>query len=277
MLAVPELVLGSRRIWYRQGTDHLDPEQPTVVFLHGAGASSLSWIYQLRALRRALNCVALDLPGHGKSDDDPALDTVERLAEATLDTLQALVPGPLALVGHAMGGAIALECAVRSPERVAALALIATGAVMPVSPLIFEALRGSGEVYLRFLEDLAFSPTTPKRFVEKSSASGLPAPREVVARDFRAAAAWQRHGRLADLGLPPTLLVVGRDDAMTPVPLVEALAAELTPPPRLEIVEDAGHMVMIEQHKHLNELLVGFLDARLPSTTPTAPASERSD
>src|SRR5690606_33345481 len=68
--AMPEIQAGSRSIWIRRGADALQPDQPTVVFVHGAGGSSLTWIYQIRALRKRLNCVAIDLPGHGKSADD---------------------------------------------------------------------------------------------------------------------------------------------------------------------------------------------------------------
>lgn len=262
---MPELFLGQRRIWYRHGNDRHDPAQPTVVFVHGAGGSSLTWIYQLRALRRSLNCVAPDLPGHGKSDDDTALTTIADYAEALLGILDALALEHVALVGHSMGAAVALECVRRAPGRFGALAALGAGPLIPVSPLIIEALRGTGQVYVRFLEDLAFSPTTPRRFVEKTTAAGLPAPREVVTRDFRACEGWDRRGQLAQIDLP-SLLVVGRDDAMTPVPLVESLAAELRGARvRLEIVEDAGHMVMIEQHKHVNELLAAFIAAALPA------------
>lgn len=104
------------------------PDAPVVLCVHGWACSlySFNLLLPLLALEGA-RAIALDLPGHGLSDmpDDPAQYTIDALARAVLDTMDALGVPHAVVVGHSMGGPIAAHLAVRSPERVRALALLA--------------------------------------------------------------------------------------------------------------------------------------------------------
>src|SRR5690606_10650111 len=217
--AMPEIQAGSRSIWIRRGADALQPDQPTVVFVHGAGGSSLTWIYQIRALRKRLNCVAIDLPGHGKSADDTDCDTISAYAEVVRDVMETLPHGSRVLVGDSMGGGVVLDTLAHAVDA-SAVVLFGVGPTIPVSPLLIEALRQTTDVWSHLMEDLLFCPTTPRRFVDKSTSSGLQASRSVVLRDFEASAEWALGGARIEV---PALLIAGRDDAMVPLPLAEAL------------------------------------------------------
>ena len=222
----------------------------------------------MRALRRTANCIAIDLPGHGKSEDNEACESIEAHARWVVRFMDHLGIDTAILAGHSMGAAIALECTLGHPKRVSALGIVGVGAVIPVSTLVLEALRGTGDIWTTLMNDLLFSPRTPRRFADKSSASGLQAPRAVVRRDFVACSRWDRRGDLGGINVP-CLLICGADDALTPPPLMEALSTELSQS-RLEVVDDAGHMVMIEQHKRVNELLHTFVDKAHKTRPPIA-------
>ena len=122
-----------------------------LVFLHGAGSSSLSFYYQLRHFR---NSKAIDLPGHstGKACHD-----IDSYLEWVRGFITARRYKDVVLCGHAMGGAIALQYALRYPEELKGLILMGTGARRPaartsrlsraVPPTWPRQLQVAGQIY----------------------------------------------------------------------------------------------------------------------------------
>ena len=93
------------------------------------------WAREMEAFRKAYRCLALDLPGHGQSSNPPAtwhaLDNLVRVTRALAHALRAR---PACLVGHSLGGTIALEFALRYPDEVSGLVLVGpviTGRLRP--------------------------------------------------------------------------------------------------------------------------------------------------
>jgi pyruvate dehydrogenase E2 component (dihydrolipoamide acetyltransferase) len=119
----PEMIeAGGRRIRHmKAGPDTGTP----VVFIHGFGGDYLSWAFNQGAVAEDRPTYALDLPGHGGSTKEVGRGTLAELTQAFLDYLAAIGIGPAHLVGHSMGGAVAVFTALKAPERVAALTLIA--------------------------------------------------------------------------------------------------------------------------------------------------------
>jgi len=97
---------------------------PTVVLLHGFGESLLSWRATFDRLAADADVIALDLPGFGLSDKPATGYGNERMAAAVLGALDALGVQRAVVVGHSMGGAIAVTLALRAPQRVSALVLV---------------------------------------------------------------------------------------------------------------------------------------------------------
>ncbi|MEO8667839.1 MAG: acetoin dehydrogenase dihydrolipoyllysine-residue acetyltransferase subunit, partial [Bauldia sp.] len=120
---VPEIVeAGGRRIRYLKA----GPEGGTpVVFIHGFGGDYLSWSFNQGAVAENRQTYAIDLPGHGGSTKDVGGGTVGELADALNDYLDAIGAAPAHLVGHSLGAAVAIELALKAPQKVAALSLIA--------------------------------------------------------------------------------------------------------------------------------------------------------
>ncbi len=233
--------------------------QRPVVFIHGAGLSSLVWMLQLGALSTCFACYAPDLPGHGRSEDVPGMGSVGDYARWLVELVETLDLGAVVWVGHGMGGAIAVECALAAPQRCLGLVLMATGPRFSAPPILFEALRSPGALWELFAEDLFFSPSTSRTFIAKSMADKIQSQRSVAVRDYKACGAWALEGEWQ--GLQKACLILGgRDDALVPLPLVQALPYVLSRV-RLEILDDAGHMMMLEQHRRCNEMLVQFIEA----------------
>src|SRR5690348_4425149 len=102
-----------------------------VVLLHGFGADLNTWMFVQPALAEGRRVIALDLPGHGGSAKRLERADVESLAAIVGGALDALGVARLHLVGHSMGGGIAIALASREPERVATLSLIASASLGP--------------------------------------------------------------------------------------------------------------------------------------------------
>lgn len=97
---------------------------PAVVFIHGFGADRLGWMANAGALQARATIHSVDLPGHGSAPNAVGDGSPETLARAVADELH-MIEGPITVVGHSLGGAVALRLARMCPERIRALILIA--------------------------------------------------------------------------------------------------------------------------------------------------------
>ena len=214
------------------GGKAFNPEQPTVLFLHGVLNDHSVWILQSRYLaHHGWNVLALDLPGHCRSQGE-APATVEAAAEFVLGVMNALQPlgvEKVALVGHSWGSLYGLEAASRAPERVSHLALIGTAYPMKVSPALLEASLNQPEQAIQminvFMRSTLCSPNSalgPGTWVFGSSvALGRKVLRSnpnanVFHRGFSACNDYS-HGLEAMAQVTaPVLFILGDHDQMTP-------------------------------------------------------------
>lgn len=109
------------------GPENGPNDTETVVFLHGFGGDLVGWANMQVGLSGSMRTIAFDLPGHGGSLDFPQACNAMGAAKAVMADLDALGLRRIHLVGHSMGGAVASLIALRSPERVASLTLLAPG------------------------------------------------------------------------------------------------------------------------------------------------------
>ena len=118
---------GSRLRYLELGSGEGAP----VLLLHGFGADLNTWMFNQPVLAEGRRVLALDLPGHGGSRRDVGAGDGAALSQAVEGFLTALDLGPLHLVGHSMGGAIAVLLAARRPDLVRTLTLIAPAGSRP--------------------------------------------------------------------------------------------------------------------------------------------------
>jgi pyruvate dehydrogenase E2 component (dihydrolipoamide acetyltransferase) len=119
--AVETADIGGRKVSYA-GTGQ---DGEVVLLVHGYGGDRNSWLFLQEPLAARHRVYALDLPGHGTSSKDVGDGSVETLADAVLGVLDAIGAERAHLVGHSLGGAVALAVTARDPRRVSSLTLIA--------------------------------------------------------------------------------------------------------------------------------------------------------
>ena len=133
-----ELTIDGRKAYAYTGGKAFDATLPCVVFIHGALNDHSVWTLLARWFAHHGHAVlALDQPGHGRSDGPPLAD-VQALADWVLALLDAAGVRKAALVGHSMGSLVALEAAGRAPERVERLVMLGTAVPMKVSDALMQ-------------------------------------------------------------------------------------------------------------------------------------------
>jgi pimeloyl-ACP methyl ester carboxylesterase len=186
------------------------------------------------------------------------MKTIPEYREFLKDFLGVLGAERIVLGGHSLGGGIAQDFALRYPEKLRAILLIGTGARLRVLPEALERLRqmAEGKIEPRF-DPWGFSPgATPESVSEGEREWAKTSPR--VRYDDMAACDQFDIMKEVDQIRLPTLMICGRDDRLTPVKYSEYLKGKI-PGSKMEIVEGAGHMVMLEAAEAFSRMILTFL------------------
>ncbi|MHB8146261.1 MAG: alpha/beta fold hydrolase [Vulcanimicrobiaceae bacterium] len=220
------------------------------VFIHGAGCTGEVWEAQRRAFHES---IAPSLPGHGTLGSP---DTIEAFADAIERELENHDVGEAVLCGNSMGGAVALQLALRQNPRVRAIVLLDSGAKLRVAPAIFDALEDDFAQAARMLAGLFFADPTPERIEAAVTMMTRVGPEQTI-RDFRACDAFDASGRLGNITIP-TLAITGEQDTMTP-PKFAQFIADRIPGAQARILAGTGHLAMIENPTETNAALRAFV------------------
>jgi len=252
----------SRGLYYFASGGH-NFSRPPIVLIHGAGGHHLYWPPQVRRLQDQ-RVLALDLPGHGKSSGT-GHQTIGAYARDVAEFIQAVGLSTAVLVGHSMGGAIALAMAEAEPKRVLGLGLIATGARLRVAPELLQAAADpvSFSEAVALAGELSFAPRSSPRLKTLAAARMRETRPSVLYGDFLACDAFDMSARLADIAAP-TIILCGAEDRMTP-PMYSAFLKARIRGAGLDILPDAGHMLMLEQPDEVAariELFVNTIEYR---------------
>lgn len=239
----------------------------TVVFIHGFGSTADSWRNNFSALASKYTVVAVDVRGFGYTSRDPASEYSPRAFATHVATFldQLGVRRPV-LVGHSLGGEVAMRIALQRPDDVAGLVLVgsagAPGRSRPTAPPVPEPLRTA---VLRLLE----SPRVVRWGLEAAFYDDSKVDREMVRqyrRPLQVEGAEEMLWRMARTRTPalnaseiaqlrvPTVLVWGKQDALVPLSDGIELAATI-PGARLVVVDRAGHMVHEERPDVVNAII----------------------
>jgi pimeloyl-ACP methyl ester carboxylesterase len=229
--------------------------QPVVVFIHGAGGSHQHWLYQVRDLLSA-STTAVDLPGHGRSEG-AGRDSIESYGDWIVAFLDESRVERAVLVGHSMGGAIALDVALRYPFCVAGLGLVASGARLRVAPAILEVIRTEPEAAVALIGDWAYGPKASPDLVRLGRRQMSATPPEVLYGDFLACDGFNVIGRLGEIEVPAHVMC-GTQDRLTPPKYATYLRDHISGA-TLSMIDGAGHMVMIEDPVAVVKALASLL------------------
>jgi pimeloyl-ACP methyl ester carboxylesterase len=230
-----------------------------LLFLHGAGGAG-TWLPYMDALAESYDVIAPEHPGFGASDTPEWLDSVGDLAYFYLDFIRHFGLDGVHLVGHSLGGWIAMELAVRDCHALSSLTLVA--------PL---GIRVNGvkrvDIFLLMPDELIRCLFHDEKHIAVALAR-QPTPDEIDMQIKNAATlarlAWEP--RLFNPQLPkwmhricvPTLILWGAQDRLVPPAYGPALAA-LIPGARLQTIGNCGHLPNIEQPEAFVSRLKAFI------------------
>jgi pimeloyl-ACP methyl ester carboxylesterase len=236
---------------------------PPLLLVHGLGGNANGFARLLFGLAARFSAVyALDLPGNGFS---PLPASGPLALDEHLAVLHAfcreVVGGPALVVGNSLGGALALTLAIRYPEDVCGLALLApAGAQLP--PERFAELMGRLEVKTPH-QGLAFT----RRLFHRAPVTALLFSSQMVkvhnspaVRAIRAQAKvddYLKPEQLAHLEVP-TLLLWGGSEKLLPMEMLDYYRRHLPPSARIEVVEGVGHVPQMERPREVVRRLAAF-------------------
>jgi pimeloyl-ACP methyl ester carboxylesterase len=253
-----------------------------ILLLHGLGASKITWLPVLAPLAQRYRVIVPDLPGHGESDKPRNEYTPRFYARVVRHLMDALGIERAAVVGNSLGGRVALELALRSPGRVAALALLDPSVpglrwryvmgftrVFPteIGAIPFPLRERWMEVMIRRL--FAQPDRLPNEGYSSAAAEFIRIYRNPVARmaffsTLRHIVTERPDSFFASLRRikQQALIIFGDQDRLVPARLGVRLAQHL-PHAELVILPDVGHVPQFEATDETLELLTGFL-GRIP-------------
>jgi pimeloyl-ACP methyl ester carboxylesterase len=228
-----------------------------VIFIHGSGGNAGLWQKAMNGLGEKYRSIAVDLPGHGSSRGE-GFESVAEYGDFVKDFLEALGLKKAVLGGHSLGGAIVQDIALRYPQKLKALLLIGTGARLRVMPEALELMRkmGSGEVPPKF-HPWGFSEKASPEIIAEGEKEWSKTGSLVRYHDFLACDRFDIMAEVEKIRLP-SLIACGKEDRLTPVKYSQFLNQKL-PGSRMELIDGAGHLVMLEKPGALTQAILNFL------------------
>lgn len=276
-----ELTLhGHRLSYYGAG------EGPVLLLIHGIASNAETWLPTIPLLARRYTVIAPDLPGHGRSDKPPGDYSLGSLASTLRDLLVVLGHERATIVGHSLGGGVAMQFSYQFPERTERLVLVSSGGLgQTVSPLLRAAALPGSELFVaataaplaavgRFvgggLRRLGLRPAADIEEVARGFASLVDPPARAAFLDTLRAVVGpggQRvdaRNRLYLAEGMPTLLIWGDHDPIIPAGHGRRAHA-MMPGSRFVSFPDSGHMPQVDAPHRFADVLLEFMCSTEPA------------
>jgi 3-oxoadipate enol-lactonase len=250
----------------------LDPNpqgSPLVVFIHGLGADSEMWVYQMQVLVEAgMRPIAMDLPGFGKTPWVGKEWNIHEVAKGLADWLRQFSPGKKVIVGLSMGGVIAQQIALDFPEQVERLVLVSTFATLRPSSWKnwIYLLRRGGTVLLNGsaaqAEQVAdhLFPDASQAFYHQMVIEKIhQADPRAYQKAMRSLMIYDSRRDLVRLSIP-VLVITGKNDGTVP-PIAQEELTKCILGAHQVIIPMAGHAVNIDQSQLFNQVLLAFIQS----------------
>ncbi|MGC9271419.1 acetoin dehydrogenase dihydrolipoyllysine-residue acetyltransferase subunit [Acidiphilium sp.] len=240
------------------GREH---DGPPIVLIHGFGGDLNNWMFNQTGLAEDYRVIALDLPGHGGSSKNVGAGDLETLSNLIIRLLAALEIPKAHLVGHSLGGAVALRMALDSPGRVASLSLISPTSLGEEIDAGFIAgfiEAGRRKQMQAILEKLFWNKSLVSRDMTDDVLKYKRIDGVTIALSTIATANFTNgrqkeilRGRLAGLSGFPVQIIWGDGDEILPVSHAQNLPAGIS----IHIIHDVGHMPQMEKATEVNRLI----------------------
>ncbi|MCA9734449.1 MAG: alpha/beta hydrolase [Deferribacteres bacterium] len=253
----------------------------TIILIHGLGTNAKGWTKNIPVLAEKYRVIALDLPGYGKSDKGYYDYSMSFYAQVIKELMEKLGVWKAVLIGHSMGGQIAMTAALEHPEIVEKLVLI--------SPAGFERFTEGEAAWMKGAMKVDFIKDTPIRNIDinlKANFYDYPKDAEFMITDriqVRGASDFENYCyavsrnvwamldgpvymRLKDIK-QPTLILFGENDGLIPNPYLHAgftkdvaqIGKSEIPNSSLKLFPQCGHFVQFEKAQETNKAIKEFL------------------
>lgn len=259
-----------------------EPERETIIFIHGLGSYAPAWKNNLKSLSNSNRCIAIDLPGYGKSSKDDYPVSLSYYAKIIFEFADSLGIEAFHLAGHSMGAQISIVATLTNPERIKSLIL--------VSPAGIETFTEGEKEWFRTAITAKNVMLTPLDQIEKNIGHNfyrMPKEARFMITDRYAMTGAGEEFQWYCNAIPKcvsamvdepvirdlpnitqrTLIIMGEADQLIPNRYLHGRSTrsiaekghQLIPNSEMRMVKKAGHFVMFEKPEEVNQYIVDFL------------------
>ncbi len=221
-----------------------------IIFIHGSGFTGAIFRDQVTAFA---NSIAPNLPGHASHGSAKSVSEFGDFIGAFIKEHKL---HDVTLCGNSLGGAVALDVALRKNPVVRSIVLLGSGARLRVAPAILNGLRDDFEPTINEVARMLYADPSEEQIAYAVAAMRRVGASQTLA-DYEACNAFNVMERLDSIAIP-VLAITGEHDRMTPPKYADLLAARVQRG-EARIVSGAGHMVMVERPTETNRLIAEFL------------------
>ena len=233
--------------------------RPTLLFIHGAGASHLLWTLQLKYFKQIHRVIAIDLSGHAESqakEEDPEIET--QFARELASLIQHVSLDNFVLIGHSMGGGVAMSYVLQNEIRMPrALVLVSTSSNLDMGKRGPGVAKEAIEINIFLLRSALMRVKSTEYELKRAGAKMSLTNPWIMQRDLHACDHFDISDRLGEIKIP-AFVIVGEHDDLIP-PSVAKQLEEALPRADIAVVKGANHSPMVERPEEFNRLLSKFL------------------
>ncbi len=232
--------------------------EPTLVFIHGWSCDSNYWREQVPVFKQHYSVVTVDLAGHGGTDGNRTEWTIRNFGQDVATALSAVPSEQIILVGHSMGGPVAIEAARKLGKRVIGIVGVDTfnsvGAPAPSKPQVDALLKAFEADFIgqtrKFVTEHLFAPTANHELANKVAYDMSLSPPRVAIPSLRAVLEYDFTEPLKELSVPIVAI-----DSDLGEPVNEARIRKVLPKFHATIITGVGHFLMMEDPARFNAAL----------------------
>ena len=252
----------NQNIYASDAGQGIDVKKKTMIFLHGSGLSHIVWsLTEQFFFNKNFNVLSLDLPGHGNSDG-PCLDSIEKIADWLEEVFKKLNLNDLILVGHSQGCLEILEYAHKYKSRLKKLIFVGGSNKMPVHPNLIELAKNGDSDAIKLMMKWGYEGS--KKFIGGNPVEKIiQSPRdisEILAVDLIACNNYLNGFEAAKKINLPSLVILGELDKMVNLESGKKFS-NLLENSTTHIINECGHMIMIEKAFEMREKILKFLES----------------
>jgi len=253
---MPFLEVDNTKINYVTGKDGIRKGKKNLLFIHGAGGNHKVWNMQPHYFESNYNFIAVELPGHGESSGNGEKD-ISSYTEWIRKIIENLSLRTCSIIGHSMGGAITLDFVLKYHQYLDSIVLVGTGARLRVSSDILDTVKDNFDNAVKLICKFAYSDRVSSDIIELGETEMRKTSPEVLYGDFFACNDFDVLEEIKKIKAP-TLIISGSEDRLS-FPKYAHFLHENIQGSKLVMIQDAGHMIMIEKPKEFNEEVETFI------------------